>query len=552
VFAPPVQAGPADGIGQATPAVEMAWLPAAPGVGDPDVVAPTQTEVEWTIVPGAYGDPQDQYRTWTPFTNWTHAELPDGASLAWRVRSYEPYGPLPFEWTTGAWSPLRTITRSIPAVTLVSPAADAVLDATPVLDWAEQPYPVEGYSVSVIKEISLAHSPGTTLDWSLNTGATSARLPDLAPGRYRWQVLDFDGRAASTGWFTIAGDPRPQAIAPAAGATIRADDVVFEWEPYASHEWYAAFYVQVATAPAFAEADVVRSWGVERAATVFAPPDALPTGDLYWRVCATWECSLPTPAGSLARTDGAAAIESAPDLPAAGAPRLLHVEAAPGPDTTSPAVGAIAVTPITGRQLGASGSTPVRLTWTATDVGSGIGAQTLQLRRGTAGWVAIPVNPATRSATATLQPGATYTVRVRATDASGNAGRWVERRVETALRQETSSLWTWSGTWTRRPARGAVGGYTRWSTRSGASATIRVTASAVGIVAPRSATRGAARIYIDGRYATTIRLDASPTGYRRMAWVTSWRATGHHRVTVKVVGTAGHARVDLDAVVVIR
>jgi hypothetical protein len=60
------------------------------------------------------------------------------------------------------------------------------------------------------------------------------------------------------------------------------------------------------------------------------------------------------------------------------------------------------------------------------------------------------------------------------------------------------------------------------------------------------------RIYVDGVHVATVRLDASPTGPRRIVWATRWAVADIHRVTLRVSGTAGHPRVDLDALVILR
>jgi hypothetical protein len=47
-------------------------------------------------------------------------------------------------------------------------------------------------------------------------------------------------------------------------------------------------------------------------------------------------------------------------------------------------------------------------------------------------------------------------------------------------------------------------------------------------------------------------LDANPTGARRIVWTMSWSTATTRRITVRVQGTAGHPRVDLDALVILR
>jgi hypothetical protein len=65
-------------------------------------------------------------------------------------------------------------------------------------------------------------------------------------------------------------------------------------------------------------------------------------------------------------------------------------------------------------------------------------------------------------------------------------------------------------------------------------------------------TRGAANVYVDGAYAATINLHTTSTAYQRVVWTKSWSAFGAHTVKIVVSGTAGHPRVDIDALIVAR
>jgi hypothetical protein len=71
-------------------------------------------------------------------------------------------------------------------------------------------------------------------------------------------------------------------------------------------------------------------------------------------------------------------------------------------------------------------------------------------------------------------------------------------------------------------------------------------ASAVG------PTRGSARVYLDGALFGTVSLYRADPGYRRVVFERSWTTSASHTIRIEVVGTSGHPRVDLDALVVIR
>ena len=102
-------------------------------------------------------------------------------------------------------------------------------------------------------------------------------------------------------------------------------------------------------------------------------------------------------------------------------------------------------------------------------------------------------------------------------------------------------------------------GNTSWSKGSAAyakaaDASISRTFTGRGVawVAGTGPTRGSARVVIDGVGVATINLHAASLHYRRIVFAKSWLTSGTHTIRIVVSGTPGHARVDLDALVVIR
>ncbi len=60
-------------------------------------------------------------------------------------------------------------------------------------------------------------------------------------------------------------------------------------------------------------------------------------------------------------------------------------------------------------------------------------------------------------------------------------------------------------------------------------------------------TRGQARVYVDGAYARTVDLRSSSSATRRVVYVRSWTSSARHTLEIRVVGTSGRPRVDVDA-----
>ena len=200
-------------------------------------------------------------------------------------------------------------------------------------------------------------------------------------------------------------------------------------------------------------------------------------------------------------------------------------------------------------QLGGS-TVPGAITWSGV---GGASAYQLQVQRDGGSWGTVPLSSATaRSKSVTYTLGHRYAARVRA-KVIGVWSAWRTSPVSLALRyQETAGIFSWVGRWKRVASTGASGSYVRYATSSSARARISFTGRAVSWVAPRSASRGSARVYLDGVYRTTVSLYRSSSLTRQLVFRTAWATTGPHVLEIRVVGTSGHPRVDIDAVTVLR
>ena len=212
------------------------------------------------------------------------------------------------------------------------------------------------------------------------------------------------------------------------------------------------------------------------------------------------------------------------------------------PTVTAPTTGLVS-----GKTLGST-TVPVRVRWTATDP-SGISREGLQRSVSGGSWSSVSLASATAtSSDQLLTVGKFVRQRSRATDRIANTSTWVQGpSVRAAITQQTSTSVTWSTGWHTVATSSASGGSLRYATTAGASATFRFTGSSVAWVAARARSRGSARIYVDGVYATIISLRADTTKYRSIVFARNWATGGSHTIKIVVVGTAGHPRVDVDA-----
>jgi hypothetical protein len=104
--------------------------------------------------------------------------------------------------------------------------------------------------------------------------------------------------------------------------------------------------------------------------------------------------------------------------------------------------------------------------------------------------------------------------------------------------------------WTHQAVTGAYGGSVKFATVAGKKATFSFTGKQVAWVSTIASNRGSATASLDGGAATTVNTNGTATKPAMVVY-TATKAAGTHSLVVNVLGTAGHARVDVDAFLVI-
>ena len=189
----------------------------------------------------------------------------------------------------------------------------------------------------------------------------------------------------------------------------------------------------------------------------------------------------------------------------------------------------------------------------AVDDLSGVSAYGVGVQVDGRAWQTHVASTSARTTERTVKSGHGYTFRVRARDGARNWGPWVSGPlIRPTLYQETSAHMTFSKSWKASKSSTASGGRTRFSSKKGATATFRFTGRAYALVAPKSRGRGKVKLYVDGVFKSTIDLHRSKGLARVLVATGSWATAGAHTVKLVVVGTRGHARVDVDGFVVLR
>jgi hypothetical protein len=221
-------------------------------------------------------------------------------------------------------------------------------------------------------------------------------------------------------------------------------------------------------------------------------------------------------------------------------------------DRTRPTASAPKTSFATGRTVGLS--LPALIGWSGSDALSGVRKYTLyrSINGGSYQVVTLPT-ATTRSIILGLSNSKSYRFAVKTTDWAGNASLLaVGPLLHPRAVQENSSAIHYSTGWHTANSSSYFGGHDRYSTTKGAKATYRLYGRGAAIVSALGPTRGSMGIYVDGVLKQTISLYSAVTRTRRVVARLTWSTLNYRTVTIRVVGTTGHSRVDLDALLVMR
>lgn len=148
-------------------------------------------------------------------------------------------------------------------------------------------------------------------------------------------------------------------------------------------------------------------------------------------------------------------------------------------------------------------------------------------------------------------PGHTFRFKVTATDNAGNTSAFsVSKTYKLSQFQENSSAIKYSTGWTRHTLTGANGGSVDFASVAGKTATLSFTGFEVAWMSTEGTAHGSATVKLDAAAPHTINTHASSTNPAQIVDVVQV-ASGSHKIVIKVLGTAGHPRVDLDALIVL-
>ncbi len=197
-----------------------------------------------------------------------------------------------------------------------------------------------------------------------------------------------------------------------------------------------------------------------------------------------------------------------------------------------------------------SGRAPIHLSWSGADERSGIARYDVARSTDGGAW-STPSIVTSASQTPSLTAGYRYQFRVRAVDRAGNLGGW---RYGTSFRlsavSQSAASVRYAGTWATSTSTVWWGGTARASSRAGSTVTYRFTGKSIAWVGLKGLGRGKANVYINGVLKGTIDLYSATTLKQRVVWSANYSTSATRTITIKVLGTSGRPRVDVDGFIV--
>ena len=223
-------------------------------------------------------------------------------------------------------------------------------------------------------------------------------------------------------------------------------------------------------------------------------------------------------------------------------------------DTTAPTLSTLPNAHMTvGSTVGSS--VPVSLAWRGHDNLSGICRYRVhqQINAGAVTGI-VPARPTNTSVGRAIIPGTrVYHFSVQPTDCSDNTPGFIAgNTVRIVTFQNTNSAIKYSAGWNRLRSPGTSGGTINSTSKKNASAKLTFTGRQIAWVASKSALRGKARVYIDGKLVKTVDLHSKTLQRRRVVYTRGWATDGSHTIRIVNLATSGRPAIDIDSLLALR
>ncbi len=195
---------------------------------------------------------------------------------------------------------------------------------------------------------------------------------------------------------------------------------------------------------------------------------------------------------------------------------------------------------------------PVVVGWLGTDATSGISHFTLYQSEDGGAFTDIATTTAAHKVL-DLKAGHSYRFKVSATDKAGNTSSASEGKTyKLSAFQENSGAIKYSSGWKRHTLAGSYGGSVDYATAAGKTATLTFTGFEVAWVSTEGSTRGSATIRLNSGSPSTISTHATSSSTAEIVdTLLGSTGTAKKKLVIKLLGTAKHPRVDIDAFIVL-
>ena len=228
----------------------------------------------------------------------------------------------------------------------------------------------------------------------------------------------------------------------------------------------------------------------------------------------------------------------------------LSVAPAP-PDTTPPTATGPTARPVGAGSSLVSGAMPVKVSFSGTDTGSGIDHFVLYQSTDASPFALVAVDITTTPITRNLRPGHVYRFAVEAVDHADNvSARTAGPSLRLSAVSQSAAAVRYGGTWSTSTSSIWWGGTARRSATAGSTATYTFTGKSIAWVGLTAATRGKAYVYVNGVLKATVNLYSTTTLKQRIVWSANYATSATRTITIKVLGTTGRPRVDVDGFIV--
>jgi Pro-kumamolisin, activation domain len=219
-------------------------------------------------------------------------------------------------------------------------------------------------------------------------------------------------------------------------------------------------------------------------------------------------------------------------------------------DSVAPAITAAPTVKFQNNVGPVNSTDPVTVSWNGTDATSGINHYTLYQSKDGGAYTQV-ATPVAKSSVQNITAGHTYQYKVTAADNAGNtSAATAGSSYKLSLVQENSGAIKYSAGWKRQALTGAYGGQVEYANVAGKTATLTIKGTQIAWVSTQGPTRGSASVKLDSGATVTINTHTTSPQTAHIVDVVSG-AAGTHTLVVKVLGTSGHPRVDIDAFLVL-